>query len=104
MAVHARKEIDLLDEVEQPGHVHRPEQSGRDGQDSRSVAAREELAEAQTEDEEYEKAGFEIVHSRRRAGGTQLAGEVEEGPERQQQPCENAPPLEARHVALLDQA
>src|SRR5882724_11975356 len=42
MAVHAWKEVNFLNEIEQPGDVHQAEQRRGDSEDTRRIAARKE--------------------------------------------------------------
>src|SRR5438093_9282158 len=72
----AREEIDFLHEVQQPRDVHETEQRRRNGQQARRAAFRQELADAQSEHEEDEEAGLEVVHPRRGIIKTQLARAV----------------------------
>ena len=74
----ARKEIDLLNEVQQPRHIHQSEQGCGYGKDSSRVTAGGKLPKTQPEHEEDQKARFEVVHPRRRTGCADVSGEVQE--------------------------
>src|SRR5215472_13474550 len=52
MALDVRKKVDLLDEIQQPGHIHQAKQGRGNSQDTGGVAAGKELAQAKAE---YEK-------------------------------------------------
>ncbi len=98
-----KEEIDLLNEVQQPGHIHQPEERRRNGQHARGVAARKELAQAQAQHEENEEASLEIVDARRGASSPDLAGQIQERSHHQQDAAEYAPLFEADPAALGDQ-
>src|SRR5439155_1695535 len=68
MAIHARKEIDLLNEIQQPRHIHQAEQRRRNRQNSGGIAFRKELPSAKPQDEQDQEAGLKIVDSGGRTG------------------------------------
>ena len=103
-ALHAGKEIDLLDEVQQPRHIHEAEQRGGDGGQAGLVVFGHELAHAQAEHEQDEEAGLKVVHARGAAGGADDAVEVQEGADHQQQAADDAGDLEVDHPALFRDA
>ena len=70
MAIDAGKEIDFLDEIQQPGDIHQAKQRGGNGENAGGIASRKELPQAKAQHEQDQKAGFEIVDPRRRAGGS----------------------------------
>ena len=103
-AVGLREEIDLLNEVQEPGNIHQPKECSGDSKDARGVAPRDKLADAKAEDENDQQAGFKVVRFGRRLLNAQDAREVEERAGDQQQPAENAPFLEANQPAPFHHA
>ena len=102
-AVGLRKEIDLLNEVQQPGDIHQSEERRRDGQNARRVVRGNKLADTQAEHENDQQAGFKVVGLGGRLLNAENAGEIKKRARDQQQPAENTPFLEADQSALFHQ-
>jgi hypothetical protein len=100
-----KREIDFLDEVQQPRHIHQSEQRRGNRQDSRGVGFGDELPHAQSEHEQNQEAGFKIVH----AGGRIVHAEIfrrqmQKSPGQQQHAADGAAPFEAGISALFGEA
>src|SRR5262249_53130708 len=94
IAAQALKKIDLLNEIQQPRHIHQPEERCRNRYNSRCIAARKKLPETQAQDKENKKTGLEIIHARRRTLRPNMAGQLQKRPHHQQSAAENPPTAE----------
>src|SRR2546422_1742209 len=104
MAIDSGEEIDFLDEIQEPGHIHEAEQGGGNSQNTCGVAPRKELAEAQAEDKQNEENGLKIIHPRGSAMNSEMAGEMQKRADHEQDAPQDAPAREADQIALFDQA
>ena len=99
------KKINLLHEVEQPRHIHQPEERRRNGEDALGVALGEELQKAKPEHKQDEEDHLEVIHPRWRAVQSgEPAFQVQERSHDQHRAGKDAPALEADHAFLLNQA
>ena len=98
-----REEIDFLNEVQQPRHVHQPEKRRRNGQDARRVALGNELTDAQAQHEDDQEAGLKIVRLGRGLLNAQQPRQIKKRARDQQLPAENSPAFKADQTALFNQ-
>ena len=96
-----REEIDLLNEVQQPGHIHQAEERRGNGQDARGVAARHELVQAQAQNEDNENAGLETVCLGGRFRGNKPPGKIAPRAEDHSAGGDHSPDFEGDEVALF---
>jgi len=95
-----RKEIDFLNEVQQPWDVHQSKEGCRNRENPSGIVFGKELAKAEAKYKQDQKACLKVVHARWRAGGSNLAGQIQKCADHQQHSSENSPAFETNQFAF----
>ncbi len=97
----AGEKVDLLDEIEQPWHIHQPHQRHRDGCNPRARRCGKELAHAQSEHKQDQEQRFKVIDPRRRIVDAQPPLEMGERAQHEQRPAHEPRIFETRQPALF---
>ena len=96
-----REKADLLNKVQQPGHIHQAKQRRGNGGKPGRILFGNKLSHAQAEDKQDQKTGFKIIYARRRTGRAEPTGHVQESSHHQKQAADDTGYFEIHHPALF---
>src|SRR4051812_5693098 len=95
------EEINFLDEIQQPRHIHQAEQRRRNGKNAGGVGFGNELSDAKSENKQNDEAGFEIVDAGRGIGNAELSGQIQKRSDHQQDRAEKPAPFETNQSTFF---